>query len=50
MGEISVIPGEAKESDVDYILEPSAAELLEELLPKSLRLKFYTALLDSNAS
>lgn len=50
MGEVSVIPGEAKESDVDYILEPSAAELLKELLPKSLRLKFYTALLDSNAS
>ena len=46
----SVIPSEAKESDVDYILEPSAAELLEDLLPKSLRLKFYTALLDSNAS
>ena len=46
----SVIPGEAKESDKDYILEPSAAELLAELLPKSLRLKFYTALLDSHAS
>jgi F-type H+-transporting ATPase subunit gamma len=52
MGEIpsGVIPSEAKESDIDYILEPSAAELLEDLLPKSLRLKFYTALLDSNAS
>ena len=46
----TVIPSEAKESDVDYILEPSASELLEDLLPKSLRLKFYTALLDSNAS
>ena len=46
----AVISGEAKESDKDYILEPSAAELLAELLPKSLRLKFYTALLDSNAS
>ena len=34
----------------DYILEPSATELLEDLLPKSLKLKFYTALLDSNAS
>ena len=49
-----VIPNGAEvdvmESDADYILEPSAAELLEELLPKSLRLKFYTALLDSNAS
>ena len=43
-----VIPGST--GDLDYILEPSAAELLEELLPKSLRLKFYTALLDSNAS
>ena len=52
MGEIpsGVIPSEAKESEADYILEPSAAELLEELIPKSLRLKFYTALLDSNAS
>jgi len=45
-----VIPGEAEESEADYILEPSARELLEELLPKSLKLKFYTALLDSNAS
>ena len=46
----AVIPSEAKESETDYILEPSARELLEELLPKSLKLKFYTALLDSNAS
>ena len=45
-----VIPSEAKESETDYILEPSARELLEQLLPKSLKLKFYTALLDSNAS
>ena len=49
-GDSSVIPSEAKESDVDYILEPSASALLADLLPKSLRLKFYTALLDSNAS
>ncbi len=46
----SVIPSEAKESEIDYILEPSASALLADLLPKSLRLKFYTALLDSNAS
>ena len=45
-----VIPSEAKESEIDYILEPSASALLADLLPKSLRLKFYTALLDSNAS
>jgi F-type H+-transporting ATPase subunit gamma len=49
-GDSSVIPSEAKESDVDYILEPSASSLLADLVPKSLRLKFYTALLDSNAS
>ena len=42
--------GAVEKSDIDYILEPSAAELLADLLPKSLRLKFYTALLDSNAS
>ncbi len=42
--------GEVEKSETDYILEPSASELLEDLLPKSLKLKFYTALLDSNAS
>ena len=41
---------EVEKSDVEYILEPSASALLADLLPKSLRLKFYTALLDSNAS
>ena len=45
-----VILSGSEESDRDYILEPSASELLEDLLPKSLKLKFYTALLDSNAS
>ena len=44
----SLIPGSTR--DLDYILEPSASALLADLLPKSLRLKFYTALLDSNAS
>ena len=34
----------------DYILEPSREELLAMLLPKVLRLKLYTVLLDSNAS
>lgn len=36
--------------EVDYILEPSREELLTLLLPKVLRMKLYTALLDSNAS
>jgi F-type H+-transporting ATPase subunit gamma len=47
-GPLFVIPGST--GDLDYILEPSASDLLDDLLPKSLRLKFYTALLDSNAS
>ena len=34
----------------DYILEPSREALLATLLPKVLRMKLYTALLDSNAS
>ena len=45
-----VISGEVEKSDIEYIIEPSAKELLEDLLPKSLKLKFFTALLDSNAS
>lgn len=34
----------------DYIVEPSSQELLAILLPKVLRMKMYTILLDSNAS
>jgi F-type H+-transporting ATPase subunit gamma len=34
----------------DYIFEPSQSEIMTELLPKSLKLKLYSALLDSNAS
>jgi F-type H+-transporting ATPase subunit gamma len=36
--------------ETDYILEPSVNELMGELIPKVLRLKLYTVLLDSNAS
>ena len=34
----------------DTIIEPNRKELLEELLPKTLKLKFYAALLDSAAA
>lgn len=34
----------------DFIVEPSAQEMLSALLPKSIKLKLYTALLDSAAS
>ena len=38
------------QEETDYILEPSREELLKTLLPKVLRMKLYTVLLDSNAS
>ena len=45
---VSVPAGEALESD--YILEPSAEELMKVLLPKVIRTKIYCAILDSYAS
>ncbi len=44
---------EAEEGGVsagDYIFEPSKQEIVEELIPKSLKTQLYKALLDSNAS
>ena len=35
---------------LDYIVEPDRATIMADLIPKVLRLKVYTALLDSNAS
>ncbi len=34
----------------DYLYEPSKVEIIEELIPKSLKVKFFTALLESNAA
>lgn len=45
---VGELTGEANEKY--YILEPSLGELMEQLIPKVLRLKLYTVLLDSNAS
>lgn len=42
--------GENSVSEIDYIVEPSRAEILEELLPKVLRLKIFSMLLDSFAA
>ncbi|MCU0440078.1 MAG: ATP synthase F1 subunit gamma [Raineya sp.] len=39
-----------KNSSTDYILEPSAEEIITELIPKSLKVKLYKAVLESNAS
>lgn len=47
-----VSEGDAIEStlNTDYIFEPSKIELIQELIPKTLKLQFYKALLESNAS
>lgn len=37
-------------NEVDYIFEPSKEEIIQELIPKSLKITFYRALLESNAS
>jgi F-type H+-transporting ATPase subunit gamma len=37
-------------SNVDYIFEPSKEYIVQELIPRSLKLQFYKAILDSHAS
>lgn len=39
-----------KTKDLNYIAEPDRQTIVEELIPKVIRLKLYAALLDSNAS
>lgn len=41
---------EEKQSHVDYIFEPTKEYIVRELIPTSLKLQFYKAILDSNAS
>jgi F-type H+-transporting ATPase subunit gamma len=40
----------AKASTVDYIFEPSEEQIINELIPKALKLQVYKAVLESNAS
>ena len=47
---ISSSTEEVVESSVDYIYEPQKEEILEELIPKSLKTQMFKVLLDSNAS
>ena len=37
------------ETRADYIFEPNMTDILEELIPKSLKIQFYRAVLESNA-
>jgi len=41
---------EAKGNQVDYILEPSQEGIVEQLIPKNIKIQVYKAVLDSNAS
>ncbi len=41
---------EEEASSIDYIFEPNEDEILEDLIPKSLKIQFYKSLLDSFAS
>ena len=40
----------ASSSNVDYIFEPTKEYIVQELIPRSLKLQFYKAILDSHAS
>jgi len=39
-----------KRSKIDYILEPAQEEIVEQLIPKSIKIQLYKAVLDSHAS
>jgi F-type H+-transporting ATPase subunit gamma len=41
---------EDQSSTGDYIFEPSKSEIVEELIPKSLKIQLFKAILDSNAA
>jgi F-type H+-transporting ATPase subunit gamma len=43
----SVPPGKVNSVPVDYIYEPGMEEIIQELIPKSLKIQFYKAILDS---
>jgi F-type H+-transporting ATPase subunit gamma len=47
---VATVSDDAQSSSVDYIYEPSKVEIVQELIPKSLKISFYKYLLESNAS
>ena len=45
---VETVPaGKVKTSPVDYIYEPGKEDIIKELIPKSLKIQFYKAILDS---
>ena len=47
---ITKVEPEVNKNPTDYLYEPSKEEIINELIPNSLKIKFYKALLDSFAS
>ncbi|WP_160068554.1 ATP synthase F1 subunit gamma [Sphingobacterium bovisgrunnientis] len=49
---LPLLPEEKKEDavELDYIIEPSKEKIIEELIPKAIKIQLYKAVLDSNAS
>ncbi|HAM99691.1 MAG TPA: ATP synthase F1 subunit gamma [Marinilabiliales bacterium] len=49
---LPILPKEEdkKVTPTDYIFEPTKEEIIKDLIPKSLKIQFYKALLDSNAA
>jgi len=49
---LPVLPAkqEAKGQDIDYIYQPNREEIISGLIPKSLKMQLYKAVLDSNAA
>lgn len=50
---LPVLPAESankKQSNSNYLFEPSLEQIVEELIPRSLKIQFYKALLDSHAA
>ncbi|MFP5080603.1 ATP synthase F1 subunit gamma [Pedobacter sp. JCM 36344] len=41
---------QVKPADIDYILEPSKENIVEQLIPKSIKIQLYKAVLDSHAA
>jgi len=48
--EAAAVKADKKTANVDYILEPSQEEIVEQLIPKSIKIQLYKAVLDSHAS
>jgi len=48
--QVAATKEEVKHHQIDYILEPSQEEIVKELIPKSIKIQLYKAVLDSHAA